>query len=163
MDKRYRAGVIGRTGRGNYGHGLDTVYLDMEEVEIVAVADDDPDGLEEAGKRLGVNNLYLDYRDMLRNEWFDIVSICPRWLDQHAAMTHAVAEAGASVFLEKPISRTLAEADAMISACERAGVMMGIAHQGRMHAAAWHARKLLSDGAIGDILHVRMNGKEDDR
>ena len=47
MPKRYRAGVIGRTGRGNYGHGLDRVYLEMEEVDIVAVADDDPAGLEE--------------------------------------------------------------------------------------------------------------------
>ena len=163
MDRRYRAGVIGRTGRGNYGHGLDTVYLEMDDVDIVAVADDDPDGLREAGSRLGVENLYTNYREMLRNEWFDIVSICPRWLDQHAAMTLAVAEAGACIFLEKPIARSLAEADTMIDACEKAGVMMGIAHQGRMHAAAWHARKLLAEGAIGDILNVRMNGKEDHR
>ena len=35
MVKKYRAGVIGRTGRGNYGHGLDQVYLEMDEVEIV--------------------------------------------------------------------------------------------------------------------------------
>ncbi len=163
MNRRYRAGVIGRTGKGNYGHGLDTVYREMDEVDIIAVADDDPDGLREAGVRLGVQNLYTDYREMLRNEWFDIVSICPRWLDQHAAMTLAVAEAGACVFLEKPIARTLSEADAMIEACEKAGVMMGIAHQGRMHAAASHARRLLAEGAIGDILHVRMNGKEDRR
>ena len=163
MDRRYRAGVIGRTGRGNYGHGLDTVYLGMDDVDIIAVADDDPDGLRDAGRRLGVQNLYTDYREMLRNEWFDIVSICPRWLDQHAAMTLAVAEAGASIFLEKPIARTLSEADAMIEACEKAGVVMGIAHQGRMHAAAWRARQLLAEGAIGDILHVRMNGKEDRR
>ena len=163
MDRRYRAGVIGRTGRGNYGHGLDTVYLEMDDVDIIAVADDDPDGLREAGRRLGVRNLYTDYREMLRNEWFDIVSICPRWLDQHAAMTLAVAEAGACIFLEKPMARTLSEADAMIEACEKAGVMMGIAHQGRMHTAAWHARQLIVDGAIGDILHVGMNGKEDHR
>ena len=122
-----------------------------------------PTACREAGRRLGVRNLYADYREMLRNEWFDIVSICPRWLDQHAAMTLAVAEAGAGIFLEKPIARTLAEADAMIGACEKAGVTMGIAHQGRMHAAAWRARQLLAGGAIGDILHVRMNGKEDHR
>lgn len=163
MERRYRAGVIGSTGRGNYGHGLDTVYLEMGEVDIVAVADDDPVGLREAGTRLGVSNLYADYREMLRNEWFDIVSICPRWLDRHAAMTLAVAESGACIFLEKPIARSLTEADTMIDACEKAGVMMGIAHQGRMHTAAWHARKLLAAGAIGEILNVRMNGKEDHR
>ena len=38
---RYRAGVIGHTGRGNYGHSLDTVYLGMDEIDLVAVADAD--------------------------------------------------------------------------------------------------------------------------
>tara|TARA_B100000029_G_scaffold516620_1_gene631874 strand:- start:104316 stop:105434 length:1119 start_codon:yes stop_codon:yes gene_type:complete len=163
MSRRYRAGIIGRTGKGNYGHGLDTVYLKMEDVDIIAVADDDTAGLQKAGKRLGVTNLYTDYREMLRNEWFDIVSICPRWLDQHAAMTLAVADSGASIFLEKPIARSLAEADTMIEACEKAGVMMGIAHQGRMHVAGSLARRLLAEGVIGDILNIRMRGKEDHR
>ena len=163
MPKRYRAGVIGRTDRGNYGHGLDRVYLEMEEVDIVAVADDDPAGLEEAGQRLGVERLYADYREMLKNEWFDIVSICPRWLDQHAEMVFAVAEAGACIFLEKPIARTLAEADAMIETCEKAGIMMGMAHQGRMHAAVHHAKQLLLEGVLGDIISIQMHGKEDRR
>lgn len=163
MSKRYRAGVIGRTGRGNYGHGLDTVYLNMDDVDIIAVADDDPDGLTEAGQRLGVGKLYGDFRQMLKDEWFDIVSICPRWLDQHEEMVSAVAGAGANIFLEKPIARTLAEADNMIEACEKAGITMGIAHQGRMHKAAHYAREQLSEGAIGEILNVCMHGKEDSR
>ena len=93
MSKKYRAGVIGRTGRGNYGHGLDRVYLEMEEVEIVAVADDNPDGLIEGGKRLGVSKLYADYREMLKKEKFDIVSVAPRWVAPHRDMVLAVAVA----------------------------------------------------------------------
>ena len=95
---KYRAGVIGRTGRGNYGHGLDRVYLEMDEVEIVAVADDNPEGLKEAGKRLGTSNLYADYQEMLKKEKFDIVSVCPRWVAPHHDMVLAVAEAGACIF-----------------------------------------------------------------
>lgn len=163
MPKRYRAGVIGRTGRGGYGHGLDTVYRHMDEVDLIAVADDDPDGLEEAGRRLGVDKLYPDYCEMLRREWFDIVSVCPRWLGQHAEMVAQVAKAGACVFLEKPIAPTLSEADAMIEACESAGVRMGVAHQGRMHRATAYARQLLMEGEIGEILSVQMHGKEDQR
>ena len=163
MTKKYRAGVIGRTGRGNYGHGLDRVYLEMDEVEIVAVADDNPEGLKEAGKRLGTSNLYADYREMLEKEKFDIVSVAPRWIAPHHDIVIAVAEAGACVFLEKPMSVTLAEADAMIAACDKAGVTMGIAHQGRMHAAVRYGRKLLQEGAIGTILSAQMRGKEDTR
>lgn len=163
MPKRYRAGVIGRTGRGDYGHGLDTVYRHMDDVDIIAVADDDPDGLRAAGQRLGVDKLYADYREMLRREWFDIVSICPRWLGQHAEMVADVAKAGACVFLEKPIAPTLADADAMIEACDKAGVRMGVAHQGHMHQAGAYAKNLLMEGAIGEILSIQMHGKEDPR
>ncbi|MBI4531845.1 MAG: Gfo/Idh/MocA family oxidoreductase [Candidatus Latescibacteria bacterium] len=163
MEKRYRAGVIGRTGRGNYGHGLDRVYLEMEDVELVAVADDDPAGLEEAGKRLGVSKLYLDYREMLEKERFDIVSVCPRWVAPHYEMVLGVAATGACIFLEKPMARTLREADAMLEACEKAGVTMGVAHQGRMHGAVHYGKRLLQERAIGTVLSAQIRGKEDKR
>ncbi|UCD51159.1 MAG: twin-arginine translocation signal domain-containing protein, partial [Phycisphaerales bacterium] len=38
---RYRVAVIGRTGRGNYGHGLDVVWNEIEQAKVVAVADED--------------------------------------------------------------------------------------------------------------------------
>ena len=37
----YRAAVIGRTGRGDYGHGLDLAVLNQAKLQVVAVADDD--------------------------------------------------------------------------------------------------------------------------
>jgi hypothetical protein len=53
MGKQYKAVLIGHTGQGNYGHGLDMVYSDMPEVDVVAVADPDAEWLEEEKKRLG--------------------------------------------------------------------------------------------------------------
>ena len=47
-DKIYRAAAIGRTGRGNYGHGLHLAYKGLENVEFVAVADPDDAGREKA-------------------------------------------------------------------------------------------------------------------
>ena len=43
--KRYRVGVIGHTGRGNYGHGLDVVWQAFDSAEIVAVADPVPNAV----------------------------------------------------------------------------------------------------------------------
>ncbi len=37
--KKYRVGIIGHTGRGNYGHGLDRVWEEVERAEVIAVAD----------------------------------------------------------------------------------------------------------------------------
>ena len=105
----YRAGVIGHTGRGNYGHSLDIVYLGMEEIELVAVADADADGLAAAGERLNVDpaNRYQDYHRMLAEEKLDIVSVAVRWLDQHHDMVVAAAAAGVrGIFCEKPFART---------------------------------------------------------
>jgi hypothetical protein len=48
MRGRYRAGVIGRTHHGDYGHGLDIAFADAPEIDCVAVADDDEDGLKTA-------------------------------------------------------------------------------------------------------------------
>jgi predicted dehydrogenase len=53
MSAQYRAAIIGHTGEGNYGHGLDMVYAQMPEVEVVAVADPDPEGLAAAAQRTG--------------------------------------------------------------------------------------------------------------
>ena len=68
MAIKYRVGVIGSTGRGNYGHGLDTVWNAFQEAKVTAVADDDSKGLANAAKRLGNPKAYKDYRKMLKNE-----------------------------------------------------------------------------------------------
>src|SRR5262245_24087223 len=114
---RYRVAVIGRTGKGNYGHGLDVVWSGLDNVEVVAVADEDPKGREAAARRLKAKNAYADYREMLEKERPHFVSVADRWLDAHRDMVVACAQAGASMFLEKPLCRTLAEADEMVAAC----------------------------------------------
>src|SRR5579884_808199 len=128
MAGKYRVAVIGRTGKGNYGHGLDVVWKALDNVEIVAVADEDEKGRAAAAARLGAANAYADYRKMLDKERPQVVSVADRHLDQHRDMVVACARAGASVFLEKPMARTLAEADEMVKACEMHHVKLAIAH-----------------------------------
>ena len=61
MAEKYRVGVIGHTGRGNYGHGLDRVWLDIPGCEVVAVADADERGRAAAAKRVKAPKQYADY------------------------------------------------------------------------------------------------------
>ena len=162
----YRVGVIGHTGRGNYGHSLDTVYLGMPEVDLVAVADADEEGLAAASQRLGVKreNCYRDYRQMLAQEKLDLVSVAPRWLDQSHAMVIAAAEAGArGIFCEKPFARTPAEADAMIAACDRAGTKIAVSHQSRVQPFAHKLKEMIAHGVIGKVKEVHSAGKQDHR
>lgn len=161
--KRYRAGAIGRTGRGGYGHGLEMGCLGLPQVELVAIADEDAEGRRAAGERTGAQALYADYREMLEREDLDLVCVCPRWLDCHREMILACAEAGAHIFCEKPLARTLAEADEILAACEEHGVRLAIAHVRRMDPAILKARQKVQEGAIGTLQCLRGRGKEDAR
>jgi predicted dehydrogenase len=163
MPAPWRVGVIGRTGKGNYGHGLDAAWKSYPGVEIVAVADEDPAGLKQAGERLGVRALYPDYARMLREQKPAVVVIGPRWIDAHLEMVLAAAEARASIFMEKPMARTPAECDRMIDACDRAHVKLSVAHNMRTCPVLDHVQALLRDGIVGDVLEIRSRGKEDKR
>jgi predicted dehydrogenase len=163
MPKTYRVAVIGRTGKGNYGHGIDIVWNALDNVEIVAVADEDEKGRAAAAQRLKAKNAYTDYRQMLVKEKPQIVSVADRWLDAHRDMVVACAEAGASMFLEKPMCRTLAEADEMVMACEKHHVKLAIAHQTRYSPRLKVVRDLIAEGKLGELIEFRGRGKEDAR
>ncbi len=163
MGRHYRVAVIGHTGRGNYGHGLDVVWSSFANVQVVAVADANDKGRPAAQQRLKVKNAYADYRDMLKKERPQIVAVATRFLDEHRDMVVASAESGASIFMEKPMARTLAEADEMVAACERHHVKLAIAHQTRYSPRLQRVRDLIAEGRLGEVLEMRGRGKEDSR
>ncbi len=160
---KYRVAVIGRTGKGAYGHALDTVWLKCDRAEIVAVADENEAGRAAAAKRLGAKNAYADFRQMLEKEKPQIVSVADRWPDCHRDMVVACAEHGASIFLEKPAAQTLQQADEMVAACEKHHVKCAVAHQTRYSPRVKVVKDVIGEGKIGDVMELRGHGKEDKR
>ena len=158
--------MIGHTGRGDYGHGIDKVWLQVPGTRIVAVADPVESGREKAKQRLKLSegSAYEDYHEMLEAMRPALVAIGPRHIDQHAEMAVAAAETGAKgIYIEKPFCRDLVEADAIVSACEKNGTRLAIAHRNRYHPVLPVIRKLIEDGVIGTPLEIRARGKEDRR
>jgi predicted dehydrogenase len=162
--KKTRVAVIGHTKRGDYGHGLDVMWLKLPETEIVGVADADPAGLAAAKKRLNTDAAFADYKAMLKAVAPRVVAVCPRHLDQHHDMTLAAIDAGAEgVYIEKPFCRTPAEADAILAAAAKKKVKIAVAHRNPYHPAMKVVAKLIADGAIGKLIELRGRGKEDAR
>jgi predicted dehydrogenase len=94
----------------------------------------------------------------------DLVAVAPRWLDQHRDMVVAAAQSGArGIYFEKPMCRTLAEADEMIAACETGGVKAATSHQTRYSPRLRVVGELIASGKIGRVLELRARGKEDRR
>lgn len=161
MASQYRVGVMGRTGRGNYGHGLDTVWKEIPRARVVAVADEDPAGRQQAQQKTGAEQAYADYREMLAREQLDVVAVAPRWIDCHAEMVLAALEHGCHVYMEKPFCRSLEEADAIVRAAEMRHLQIAIAHQTRWSPVLAAAIREIRAGAIGRVLELRGRGKED--
>ncbi len=162
--KQWRVGVIGHTGRGDYGHGLNTVWLSLPEARIVGLADADPKGLELAQRKLNAEFVSSDYRDMIRTTQPEIVAICPRHIDQRREMILAAIDGGVKgIYCEKPFCRTLQEADEIIVACQRTGTKLAVAHRNRYHPALPNVKTALENGVIGKLFEIRCRGKEDRR
>src|SRR5262245_63564934 len=114
MADKLRVGIVGATGHGDYGHGVDSVWAEIERAQVVALADADDAGRAKGVERTKAPVGYADYREMLDKEKLDIVAIGPRWLDQHRDMCVAAAEHGCRIYMEKPFCRVLDEAGEIV-------------------------------------------------
>jgi predicted dehydrogenase len=159
----FRAAIIGHTGHGNYGHEHDLVFNGRNDVQVVAVADADAHGRTQAATRSHALRSYADYRQMLDKEKPNLVCIAPRWTDEHYAMALAALRVGAHLYLEKPITQTLAEADELLAVADRAGLKIVVAHQMHLAPNIPALKTAIQNGLLGELLEIRSHGKQDHR
>jgi predicted dehydrogenase len=109
---------------------------------------------EKAARQYGWEEWATDWRDVIARPDIDIVDICTPG-DTHHDIAIAAAEAGKTVFCEKPLANTAAEAQAMTDAVEKHGVINMVCHNYRRAPAITLAKKLIEAGEIGEIRHFR--------
>lgn len=136
-------------------------YHRHPQTDVVAVCDIRPQALEDFRRRWGDVwpnlRLYTDYKEMLRQEQPELVSVVtPDHL--HADITVAAAEGGAKAILcEKPIATTLADADRMIEAAEANDVLLSVEHTRRWSPIFQKAREIARQGDLGKLRMVVSN------
>ncbi len=144
-----RAAVI---GVGAIGKHHARVYNDLENVELVAVADPEPSRRTTVARRYKVA-AYTDHEDLLRHERPDVVSIAvPTVL--HRDVSLAAIERGVHVLVEKPIASTVQEAWEIIQRAAAAGIILGIGHVERFNPAVAELKRRLTDGELGRIFQI---------
>ena len=163
----YRVGVI---GCGRMGSTIDdevqgnasvilpfshtAAYMEEPRVHVVAAADVDPDKRAAYRRRWDVERVYKSHTALLECEKLDIVSVCTR-AEERPDVVIACAEAGVKViYAEKPMAWTLGEAEAMLAACRRHGVKLGVGCLRRWHPFYRKAKQLIDEGVIGEVLQV---------
>ena len=150
--KKLRVAIIG-TGMISGAHMRP--YSQMDDVEMVALADISSDALETRSTEFGVSNCFTDYNEMLRKVKPDAVSVCtPNGV--HAASTIAALRAGAHVIVEKPMAMNAREAKAMIDASKKHRRKLIIGFQQRYEPKAQFIKSAVEAGQLGNVLFSRV-------
>jgi predicted dehydrogenase len=108
----------------------------------------------------GYERVETDWRKAIESPDVDLVDICtPN--DMHAEIAIAAAKAGKMIVCEKPLARTVAEAEPMVEAVEKAGVPNMVWFNYRRVPAITLAKQLIDEGRIGRPFHFRSNFLQD--
>ncbi|GAA1875401.1 Gfo/Idh/MocA family oxidoreductase [Myceligenerans crystallogenes] len=133
------------------------------DLEMRVVAGRSADGVRAAADRLGWQDATTDWRTLLDRDDVGLVDVCTPG-DTHAEIAIAALEAGKHVLCEKPLANSVAEAERMVAAAERAaerGVLAMVGFTYRRVPAVQLARQLVADGRLGQIRHVRAQYLQD--
>jgi predicted dehydrogenase len=145
-----RIGILS-TAHG-HAHSYAACLRAIAGVELVGVADDDMDRGRAFAQR-HETRLFAS-AEVLLAEGLDGVVICSANL-HHRPLTELAASHTRHILCEKPIATTLADAQAMIDSCERAGAKLQIAFPVRFAPPVMQLRALLRSGALGQIYSLK--------
>jgi predicted dehydrogenase len=154
---------VGLIGPGWYGKSALFRLLQIEPVEVVALCDVDKRMVAEAAEMIAARQksrktpkTFGDYREMLKQEQFDIVHVATpdHW---HALAMIAAAKAGADVFVEKPISVDVVEGQAMLAAARKYKRVVQVNMERRSTPHLIEAiERVIKPGKLGKVAYVEI-------
>ncbi len=154
-----RLGIIGC----NYGRSVQLAAFRADaRCEVLALAGSNAARTREIADAAGVPKAYGDWRALVEDEEIDAVAIAtPPALQTEIAI--AALQRGKPVFAEKPLARTLADAQAMLHAAETSRLPTMVDFNFPEIAAWRRAKALLDDDAIGALRHVAVHWHVENR
>ncbi|RYU97341.1 Gfo/Idh/MocA family protein [Emticicia agri] len=163
--KQLRIGLIGTGFMGRtHSNGYNRVPNFFPELEFTpvlkAVCSRNAEKVQAFADQWGYESIETDWKALIARDDIDAVDICtPN--DSHAEIAIAAAKAGKMILCEKPLSRNLAEGQAMVDAIEKAGVQSTVWYNYRRLPAVTLAKQIVDSGKLGKIYHYRANFLQD--
>jgi predicted dehydrogenase len=153
-------GLMGRTHTNGYKR-LGDFFPEYEYRPVLqAACSRSEDKVKAFAEQWGYASYETDWRALVARDDIDAVDICtPN--DTHAEIAIAAAAAGKMILCEKPLARTLAEAQTMVDAIEKAGVKNTVWYNYRRVPAVTLAKQIVDSGKLGKIFHYRANFLQD--
>lgn len=142
--------TFGIVGGGMIGSVQAVAIEQINGANLVAVCGRDEARTADFAAKFGCKG-YTDYDQFLRHPGLQVVNICTP-SGTHADLGIRAAEAGKHVLTEKPIETTLEKADALIAACDKAGVKLGVIFQSRFLPAVQRIKRAVDEGRLGKLM-----------
>lgn len=167
--KTYRAAVIGCSRMGGfiddevigrsdiilpYSHAAG--YQAVERTEVVACSDVREEAMTRFGERYGVSQerQYLDYKELIKAEQPDIVSIATQPEQRAEIILYACEQGVKAIYCEKPLCASMEEAEAITEAVKRHGVFLNMGTNRRWHPGYAMMREMIESGELGPLRAV---------
>src|ERR1700735_430703 len=162
--KTLNVGMIGYKFMGkthsNAWRQVDKFFPVAAQPVLHTICGRDKKGVTAAAKQLGWNNVATDWREVVANPNIHVLDVNTA-NDTHAEISIAAAKAGKHVLCEKPLAMTVKEAEAMLAAVKKAGVVNMVCHNYRRIPAIAQAKKMIAAGDLGRIFHYRARYLQD--
>jgi predicted dehydrogenase len=160
--KTYRAALIGCSRMGAFidnevDHGRPyshaAGYEACERTELVACSDLREESMKKVGERYRIAEAhhYLNYKDLIDGEKPDIVSVATQPEHRAEIVTYAAQHGVKAIYAEKAMAASMADADAMVAACETHGVFFNMGTNRRWDTGFDAMKEVIDSGRIGKL------------
>ena len=150
MDENVRVGVV---GAGYWGPNLVRNLFEAPGAEAMAVCDLSEDRLEPVRKRYPSVRTTRKYRDLLKAPDIDAIFVATPVGTHHAIASEAL-RAGKHVLVEKPLARTVEEAEALVALADESKLTLCVGHTFIYNPAVQKVREILRTGEVGNVYYV---------
>lgn len=151
MSRRYEVGVVGCGSIANERH-IPALQANPR-VSLSTVYDHNWPNAEKTAEDHDIINIYDDYESFLASD-LDLITISTPPFT-HAEYAVNALEAGTNVLCEKPMAVELEDAQRMVTAADESSTELGIVHNFLYSRSVRKARRLVEEGAFGDIRYVK--------
>ena len=160
MAAKIRVGIVGATvtpGGSGWGANAHVPALTaLGDFELTAVCTAHEETAKASAAQFGARLAFHDINAMAAHPEVDLVVVCVR-VPWHHDLVMAGLRAGKPVFCEWPLGANLAEAEEMAGLARQRGLATIVGLQGRSDPAVQHARDLVVEGAIGEVLTANLS------
>lgn len=154
--KKVKVGIIGCGVIANLAHGPEYEKL-ADKVEMVAACDIDPEALTAYCDKFNIKKRYGTIAEILRDPEVEAVDICLH-NNMHAPVAIEAMRLGKDVYCEKPMAGSYVDAVSMLEASKQYGRKLHIQLAQLYSAGSFVSKKLIENGQLGRIYHMRSTG-----